>query len=559
MLRELKISNLALIEELEISFDSGLIVLTGETGAGKSIILQAIHLLSGGRAASGWIRTGADSCAVEALFECPESSRVVDSIRGMGIETDGTVVIRRLLPRKGKSRFYVNGSLATARLVSEIAENLISVASQHDHQQLLMPASHLDFIDAVGDLWPKRESLAGLYDHWKKLKADHEKIRQQEMEREQRRDFLLFQCREIEEAGIEPGEDEALSLEKDRLRASDDLMRLGRESYDLLVDTVNDALALVRKNLEQMASFDRTLDPLAEEVSGNGFQLEDDAARLREYIENIPNDPARLETVTERIHQLQQLKRKYGASLDEVIAYAEDARRELEELDSAERRLEEIGAELRQVETSLVQKAGQLSGARRKTAEKLASNVRDELRALSFDHAEFEVSFEGDGQQETDLAGISGTGWDRSEFFFSANPGEPLKPVAKIASGGELSRLMLALRCLLARKDQVETVIFDEVDAGISGKAAESVARKIGELAAHHQVLCITHLPQIASFADEHYRVAKTVTGKHTRTTIAPLSLKSRAEELARMLDGESVTAKTLDYARELLGRKCTR
>lgn len=555
MLRELKISNLALIEELEISFNHGLIVLTGETGAGKSIILQAIHLLSGGRAVSGWIRTGADSCAVEALFECPESSRVVESIRGMGIETDGMVVIRRLLPRKGKSRFYVNGSLATARVVSEIAENLISVASQHDHQQLLMPASHLDFIDAVGDLWPKRESLALLYDRWAGLKADHEKIRQQEMEREQRRDFLLFQCREIEGAGIEPGEDETLILEKDRLRASDDLMRLGRESYDLLVDSVNEALARIRKNLEQMAEFDRSLDPLAEEVSGNGFQLEDGAARLREYIENIPNDPARLETVTERIHQLQQLKRKYGASLEEVLEYAEKARRELEELEDMDRRLEEIGDELRQVEATLVQKAGQLSKARRRTVENLASNVRNELRALSFDHAEFEVSFDGDGQQETDLAGISRTGWDRPEFLFSANPGEPVKPVAKVASGGELSRLMLALRCLLARKDQVETVIFDEVDAGISGKAAESVARKIGELAVHHQVLCITHLPQIASFADEHYRVEKAVAGRQTRTTIAPLSMESRVEELARMLDGESVTTKTLDYAKALLGR----
>ncbi|MCK5404007.1 MAG: AAA family ATPase, partial [Desulfobulbaceae bacterium] len=312
MLKEIKITNLAIIEKLQISFSDGLVVLTGETGAGKSVILQAIYLLSGGSATSSWIRTGSDTSAVEAFFECPPDSDLFSEIQNMGVETDGTIAIKRILSRKGKSRFYINGSFASAKMAGEITENLLSVASQHDHQQLVKPAMHLDFIDSVGDLRQERGELSSLYDQWKALTKEFSDLKQQEMDKEQRRDFLLFQRNEITDAGICAGEDEELLLAKDRLRASEDLMRLGKEGYDLLAGNVLDDLARLRKNLEQMAGFDTSLAGFAEEVAGYSFQLEDSATRLRRYLEIIPDDPSQLETITARLHLLQQLKRKYG-------------------------------------------------------------------------------------------------------------------------------------------------------------------------------------------------------------------------------------------------------
>ena len=554
MLKELKITNLAIIEKLQISFSDGLVVLTGETGAGKSVILQAIYLLSGGSATSSWIRTGADTSAVEAFFECPPDSELLSEIQNMGVETDGTIAIKRILSRKGKSRFYINGSFASAKMAGEITENLLSVASQHDHQQLVKPAMHLDFIDSVGDLRQERGELSSLYDQWKALTKEFSDLKQQEMDKEQRRDFLLFQRNEITDAGICAGEDEELLLAKDRLRASEDLMRLGKEGYDLLAGNVLDDLARLRKNLEQMAGFDTSLAGFAEEVAGYSFQLEDSATRLRRYLEIIPDDPSQLETITARLHLLQQLKRKYGASLEDVLVYGEKAGTELESLDAMDQRLEVLEGELANIAEQLLEKAAELSAKRKNVSAELQQTISRELHSLAFDHVSFVVQFHE--SENPGLADLRRNGWDSPEFMFSANPGVPVKPVAKIASGGELSRLMLALKCVLAGKDRVESVIFDEVDAGISGKAAESVARKIRELSAHHQVICITHLPQIASQAKEHFLVTKEVSDQNTRTRMRQLSPDERIHELARMLDGDSVTEKTLEYARELAERK---
>ncbi len=554
MLKELKITNLAIIEKLQISFSDGLVVLTGETGAGKSVILQAIYLLSGGSATSSWIRTGADTSAVEAFFECPPDSELLSEIQNMGVETDGTIAIKRILSRKGKSRFYINGSFASAKMAGEITENLLSVASQHDHQQLVKPAMHLEFIDSVGDLRQERGELSSLYDQWKALTKEFSDLKQQEMDKEQRRDFLLFQRNEITDAGICAGEDEELLLAKDRLRASEDLMRLGKEGYDLLAGNVLDDLARLRKNLEQMAGFDTSLAGFAEEVAGYSFQLEDSATRLRRYLEIIPDDPSQLETITARLHLLQQLKRKYGASLEDVLVYGEKAGTELESLDAMDQRLEVLEGELANIAEQLLEKAAELSAKRKNVSAELQQTISRELHSLAFDHVSFVVQFHE--SENPGLADLRRNGWDSPEFMFSANPGVPVKPVAKIASGGELSRLMLALKCVLAGKDRVESVIFDEVDAGISGKAAESVARKIRELSAHHQVICITHLPQIASQAKEHFLVTKEVSDQNTRTRMRQLSPDERIHELARMLDGDSVTEKTLEYARELAERK---
>jgi len=555
MLKELIITNLALIEKLHVSFGEGLTVLTGETGAGKSIILQAIHLLGGGKAAATWIRSGAETASVEALFELnPQHEMVLEKLTDMGCEPDSELVVKRVISLKGSSRYFMNGSLATAKAVGDVMENLLSVASQHDHQQLLQPRSHLDCIDAVGGLWAQRLLVSQCYDKWTEARGLYQELMAKERDKEQRKDFLSFQVREIEEAAASPGEDDALILERDKLRASDELIVLGKKSWHLLAEAVNTPLSVVRKNLTQMAAFDQGLSGLAEEVAGNCYQLEDHVQAIRNYVETLASDPARLDVVTARLDLLQRLKRKYGGELDAVLAFGSEAKRELAEIEALDERLIALEKEMRQNEAALTEAAIRLSKDRHAAAEELAGNIRLSLASLCFEQAVFEISFKDEDTRE--IGAISKLGWDRPEFVFSANQGEEPKPLAKVASGGELSRLMLALKTLLAQKDQVDTVIFDEIDAGISGKAAEAVAKKIRELAGHHQVFCITHLPQIASLADEHFLVQKDVVEGRTRTSIVPLSDEKREHELARMLDGDSVSEQTLAYVRTLMERK---
>lgn len=553
MLSELRITNLALISELQIQFGPGLTVLTGETGAGKSIILQSVNLLYG-EAARSLVRSGAETAVVEALFECGADNPVRPWLREQGLDGEGPVILKRIVAATGNSRYYINGGLATGRMVGEAAENLISIASQHDHQQLLSRAFQLDFLDDFGDLQARRRSLGGLYDRWTELRQRLEDLRRREQDKEQRRDFLAFQCREIEEAAPVEGEDEQLEQEKQRLRAFGDLARLGGASSELLGGQVIDTLAEVRRSLQQMAVLDATVAEVAEEVAGQSYQLEEAARRLRVYLDDLTDDPARLDEVTGRIDILQKLKRKYGASLAEVLAFGREAAEELRHLEELDQELTGLATELAGLETELTLAGRELSAARRQVAMRLTGAVSAELKALCLEKAVFAVDFSGVAG-EPELQEMGRKGWDHPEFMFSANPGEPVKPLAKVASGGELSRLMLALKGLLARHDRVETVIFDEIDAGISGQTAEAVAKKIRELAGHHQVICITHLPQIAAAADQHFTVSKSQVGERTRTVIDRLPMAARAGELARMLDGDSATARTHAYAEELLGK----
>lgn len=555
MLKEILITNLALIERLQVFFTDGLSVFTGETGAGKSIILQAIHLLAGGKAAASWVRNGEDTATVEALFTLgPRQETVAAKLGEMGFDADDELVVKRVVSLKGASRFYLNGSLASARIANEIMELMISVASQHDHQQLLQPKSHLDCLDAAGGLWRQRLEVSSLYDSWLAARDAYRKLADRESEKERRRDFLAFQIAEIRDAAPISGEDEALLTERDRLRAADELIALGRKTCQQLGEAINSPLSVVRKSVQQMASFDPSLASLAEETAGNCFQLEDQLAALRAYVDRLGNNPARLDEVTARLDLLQRLKRKYGGELSEVIAFAEKARQELAEIDALDERLVQLAAEQAQIESLLVAAAESLSRLRLTAAGELSGRIRASLASLSFDRALFEISFKN--ERGEGLSGITRLGWDRPEFMFSANQGEALKPLSQVASGGELSRLMLAIKSILAQQDRVATVIFDEIDAGISGKAAEAVARKIRELATHHQVLCITHLPQIACLADEHFLVHKAVSGSRTRTSISPLAGEERAKELARMLDGDLAGEQTFAYVRTLLERR---
>jgi DNA repair protein RecN (Recombination protein N) len=553
MLLELRIENMALIDSLQLDFSgrrNSLAVFTGETGAGKSIILQAVNLLAGSRGAASWIRSDCDRAVVEASFEIEdghaEIRRLLDE---NGIEDDNVCIIRRIVSRDGRSRFNINGRLATARLAGEITENLVSIASQHDHQQLLVPNRHLDFLDTFGNLWEQRLDYSRAYGRWRQLEERLTELRSREKDKEQRRDFLSFQLREIREADIKPSEDIELDQERNRLKSSTMLVELAGQSRALMQDNILEHLAAVRKNMEQVAGLDDSARDLCERIISACYEVEDIGATLDEYLESIPSDPGRLEEINDRMAVLRQLQRKYGPLLEDVIAHGTKAEQELASLESMEREIASLEKESGELLLGVRSRAEELSAARRVTAENLRDTMQNELATLSFPQAVFEVAFD---IQENGPGALHASGMDQVEFLFSANPGEPPKPLVKVASGGELSRLMLAMKCLLARRDHVTTVIFDEVDAGIGGKAAEAVARKIGELARHHQVLCITHLPQIAAAATEHYMVEKIVESGRTRTTITTLGREQRVMELARMLGGESLTEQTIAFAREL-------
>ncbi len=555
MLCELNVENLALIKSLNLHFekrgDSDLIVMTGETGAGKSIMLRAISLLTGRRATTDWIRSGAENCSVEALFEVEDGhEEIYGLLDNGGFGNGSTVIVRRMLSNSGRSRFFINGSMAPAKIVSELCSHLLNIAGQHDHQQLLQPARHLDFLDTFGDLKEVRHLYRRQYETWL---ADSDLLAQlqaRDRDREQRLDFLTYQLHEIREAEIVPGEDEELVAERNRLKSSDSLIKISRECYLAMSSTISDELTLVRKRIEQLAELDPGISELAGEIGDYSYLAEDYSTRIRDYCNQLENDPIRLEAVVERLDVLQSLKRKYGQTLEQVLQYAADAEQELEQIEHLDK---EIAAQRQKTgasEKRVLAAAAELSRLREETAVRMEKAMAQELGALAFDRATLRVHFK---KHKNDLPSLGPAGFDRVEFFFAPNPGEPARPLVKVASGGELSRLMLAFKCLLAKKDMVETVIFDEVDAGIGGEAAEAVARKIKELSGHHQVFCITHLPQIAARGTTHLRVEKDVIDGRTQSTVVRLDNEERVCELARMLAGDSATRQTHGWARELL------
>ena len=456
----------------------------------------------------------------------------------------------------GRSRHYINGSLATAKTVAELTGNLLSIAGQHEHQLLLQPSLHLDFLDSLGELSGEREAFAQLFTLWRRKNEELQELLRQEKDKEARKELLRFQLNEICEAGLAVGEDEALDAEKVRLRSADQLIRLSHESYTILMDSFREGLAEARKKMELAAGLDPLAKELAEDIAGYMYQVEDLVEKVRRYRDALENDPIRLEYVSGRIDQIQQLKRKYGTTITAIADFGTTAEKELEARENLEIRAEGLQKEVACLEREVTAKATALSEKRKKAATQLEEAMAAELASLAFNRATFHVCWQDTG---FDIGHIRSHGLDRVEFFFSANPGEPPRPLAKVASGGELSRLMLALKCLLARKDMVETVIFDEVDAGIGGEAAEAVARKIQELSGHHQVFCITHLPQIAARGTDHFLVAKRERDGRTQSSFRRLDGEERIKELARMLAGESVSSRTHAWAREMLEKGAVR
>jgi DNA repair protein RecN (Recombination protein N) len=563
MLQELTIRNFAIIDDLHVNFSEGLSILSGETGAGKSIILNAVNLLLGSRASAELVRTGNESAELEALFRIAPSSDVAKLMTAHEFNIEDGLIVRRIISRSDSNRVYINGRLATIQVLNSITENLASISGQHAHQGLLKEDQHLLILDQFGGLLSLRQKLNDGYheilpmiDKLNTLMA----IREQQAEH---LELLEFQKKEITQTGIIPGEDRELEQEKMRLKNAATLYQSIFGSINELYGaegSVVERISEVKKNLEKAAQIDSQLSATAESLAESAYHIEDLVAGLRRYLNIIQLDDKRLEAVEERLDTLNKLKRKYGGSLEAVLKKLESIEQDLSGVENITEKISALEQRLSELHRRLADLSLQLSEKRKKTATSLAQKVIDELASLKMSPADFRALLQTvQADQKTNPHLVSETnvitefGIDRATFLIAPNVGEELKPLTSIASGGELSRVVLALKAILARSDSVETVVFDEVDAGIGGSVAEVVGRKLSQLARHHQVICITHLPQIAKFADHHFRISKHVSNGRTRTAITPLSTEDRYKEIARMLGGEKITQATLDHAKEML------
>lgn len=560
MLQEIRITNFAIIDNLVIHFARGLNVLTGETGAGKSILIDAIELLIGGRASADQIRSGTQEALIEGLFELPQNSPAFLQLREMGLagaESD-ELFIRRSIHRSGKGRIYLNDNLITLATLQEFRTHLVEIHGQHESQSLLNPETQLRLLDAFGKLTSLREEYAEKYSHLLEYQKEFETLRQSLAERDQRADFIRYQLQEIQSAKLQPGEEEVLRRERERLAnahrlasAVEDILRLLSESDQAILDP----LARVGSLLKDAVRFDETLSEAMKMWETASLSLKELSQQLHRYLSHIEHDPNRLAMVEERLDLIQRLKKKYGKAVEDILEAANRLKAELEVLDTSGDRLAALEQDLASAKEASWSLAHQLSKKREEAAIRLKESVEQELAKLKMANTQFTVQVEPaglDGDSE-DQRPLSPTGLDLVQFLLTANPGEPPKPLHRIASGGELSRVALALKVILSHADQTPILIFDEVDTGIGGEAALVIGRQLKAVSKDHQVLCITHLPQIASFADRHLRVEKVVQGGRTITIVNSMEDSQRIQEIARMLGGEQITPAALQHAEQML------
>jgi DNA repair protein RecN (Recombination protein N) len=563
MLRELSIKNFAIIDDLSIRFEDGFTVLTGETGAGKSIIINAVNLILGSRASPELIRTSEETAELEALFEVPSHSPAATVAEAQGLDLSDGLLIRRIIQKNGRHKIYINGRMASLQMLSSINEHLASISGQHAHQGLLKSEQHLLVLDQFGGLNDLRARVSECYQQMVALISEWKDLKVQDKEQEKQRELLEFQYNEIQQAEVAPDEDEGLEQERQRLRHAQQLYESVNRCVERLYGGEGAAVERMTeaaKELQTCSNIDSSLKSATEKVHDASYQLEDIAHDLRSYLNRVVFDNERLEAVELRLDLLQRLKRKYGGSLGSVLAHGMEAEEELKRISSLPEKIVEVEQRLDQFYEELCKVCRELSDKRKKTAKQLSKNVQQELSTLEMSGTRFAVRFERNPVREDtnpylvmDKSGIEATGVDRIDFLIAPNVGEEVRPLAQIASGGELSRIVLALRGILGTKESVETLIFDEVDAGIGGGVAEVVGQKLKTLARFHQVVCITHLAQIAQFAAHHLKIVKRVYKGRTRTKMTPLCGEERVKEIARMLGGVKVTSKTLEHAREMM------
>lgn len=558
MIKSLKISNIAVVADASLELDGGFSVLTGETGAGKSILVDALGLILGARASAEVIRTGEDRAVVEALGDLASAEAVLGSL---GLPVEGTeVVIRREIQSGGKGRATVNGAMVSLNVLRDLAPRLALIHGQHEPQGLLNPASHLSRLDAYARLEGDLGLVGSAYGAWKETVTALDALRRDRREAERRRETLEFQAGEIEKAGLVGGEEEDLRREKVIQANVGRLAALAQESYALLFEdegAVLTSLGQVQKRLNDLVAIDTTLAATAEGLPALRAQLDDLALALRDYRETLSVSPGRVDEIESRLAVIERLKKKYGASVDDVITFARQCREQLAELGSPEEQEQALEARRASLAQQFLAVARRVSELRRKAALALEKKVQAEFRQLAMERTVFKVRFEPESGlvAEGDPEKWTAAGLEIAEFMISANPGEDPRPLARIASGGELSRTMLALMSAAGPEGREVTLVFDEADAGIGGGVAEVVGKKLKAMAARQQVLCVTHLPQIASLADHHFVVEKRVERGRTVTLVKELTEAERVEEIARMLGGEVITQRAREHAREMLNQ----
>jgi DNA repair protein RecN (Recombination protein N) len=563
MLSHLVIRNFAIIEHLEIPFHEGYTVLTGETGAGKSIIIDALNLLLGGRASTDVIRSDEDEAVVEAIFAPGKKTLTAINARleAEGIETGQDLVVRRIVSRSGRNKVFINGGLSTVSALGEVTHGLVDISGQHEHYSLFDISEHVEMLDGFADVAELRGQMGQLYARVAELRRELSRIQNNVQERLNRIDFLRFQLEEIDHAELEIDEGITLKAELETLKHAEKIVDAAKQAAYLCYEGNSAAATQLSEAVDQLtkaSQWDPQLSEFAERIEEARIGVEEVARELAVYNRDLDSDPARLDKIVERLELIKRFKRKHGAAdVAMVIAKAESMRTELDELENAEERGGEMDEQLQKAREEALEIAFELSKKRRKAASALEQHLERELSDLNMKHTRFVVDFEPvelpAKKSLDDELRLSASGFDQVEFLIAPNAGEEPRPLAKIASGGELSRIMLAFKSVLVDRDSVETYVFDEVDTGIGGQTADIVGVKIKRTADSHQVLCITHLPQIASRSNHHYLVEKLLDDGRTHSRIRPLDEEERVEELARMLGGTRVTAKTRDAARELL------
>ncbi|KRO27720.1 DNA repair protein RecN [Lactiplantibacillus fabifermentans] len=555
MLQELSITNFAIIEHLDIAFEKGMTVLTGETGAGKSIIIDAVGLLAGGRGSQEFIRTGADKAVLQGMFILPADGVTAQLLDEVGIEhADNTVILQREIAKSGRNTCRINGMLVNTTTLKQIGETIVDIHGQNEHQELMQPEKHLGLLDefATRKIHKLKKQYTTQYEAYQQLNQELRQKNANEKEWAQRLDMLNFQVEEIAAAQVRVGEEAELAAERDRLDNYQTISQALQQSYTLLAageDTTGavDMVGTAMNALEPIANLDPAFNEITMNVKNAFYGLQDAAGQISNQLDLQEFDEGRLDEIEQRLEVLSQLKRKYGDSEQQILDYYAKISAELAKMTDSEENSEDLADRVAAKKADLLQTGEALSDKRRASAKTLQRQIHQELKDLYMDKAVFEVRFKPTNGQ------IFRSGLDSVEFYIQTNPGERMRPLAKIASGGELSRMMLALKTIFSESQGITSIIFDEVDTGVSGRVAQAIAEKISGIAQFSQVLCITHLPQVAAMSDHHYFIAKKITGKRTKTSVTKLAPEDRAQELARMLAGTKVTKLSLEHAEELL------
>ncbi|MCA0970138.1 DNA repair protein RecN [Halobacillus litoralis] len=565
MLTELSIRDFAIIEHVSVNFKEGLTVLTGETGAGKSIIIDAIQLLSGGRGSVEFVRHGTKKAEIEGLFTIDADHPIYEKGQefGVEIEEDGMVVLQRTITHQGKSICRVNGKLVTLGILREFGHTLIDIHSQHETQSLMDPDRHIELLDLFSnkELQKSQQEYRDSYDQYRAIVKRYKELSENEQEMAQRLDLLEFQLNELQEAELVPNEDEELSEERTKLNNYEKIYQGIHDAYNSLYGEQKglDWLGHAMSSMESIADFDEKMGKIAEELSNSYYIMEELTFQLSSQMADLEFDPERLNQIESRLNELNRLKKKYGVSVEEMMEYASKIEEEIDEIKNKDSHLSKLENQIYEIGQDAVLEAKNIHDLRVQSSEELSKSIHEELQDLYLEKASFAVDIQMKEGKESDpkLDGkhvqLLPTGIDLVKFLITTNPGEPLKEIHKVASGGEMSRIMLALKRIFSRHQGVTSVIFDEVDTGVSGRVAQSIAEKIHGISVGSQVLCISHLPQVAAMADTHIRIEKQVDNDRTYTRVIELEDSEKTDELSRMITGAEITQTTLEHARELL------